>query len=103
MARLFPYQSDAVEKCAAIIRRYRGAPLADDVGLGKTFIAAEVLARARNDGDPVKIVVPAGLVSMWERVDHDFDLGASIFSHDAIANLLIAPGAWSGSLVVVDE
>lgn len=103
MTKLLPYQSDAVEKCEAIIRRYRGALLADDVGLGKTFVAAELLTRASRRGEGVKVVVPAGLISMWERIDQEFAIGAAIFSHDAIANLLIAPGAWSDSLVVVDE
>lgn len=103
LARLHPYQLDAVERCASIIGRYRGALLADDVGLGKTFVAAELVARAVRNSESAKIVVPAGLVSMWERIDHELDLGAAIFSHDVIANLLIAPGAWSGSLVVVDE
>lgn len=58
---LRPHQRDAVARLRPILRRFHGALLADDVGLGKTYVA---LATAR-DYDHVHVIAPAALLPMW--------------------------------------
>ncbi|MEO5569221.1 MAG: helicase-related protein, partial [Gemmatimonadaceae bacterium] len=61
--RLRPHQQTAVNRLLEIITRYRGALLADAVGLGKTYVA---LAIAREHARPL-VICPAALRGMWER------------------------------------
>ena len=58
---LRPHQQDAVTRLRHILARHRVALLADDVGLGKTYVA---IALARAARAPV-IVGPAALREMW--------------------------------------
>jgi superfamily II DNA or RNA helicase len=58
---LAPHQRDAAARLSAILARHRGALLADDVGLGKTYVA---LAVAR-DYEHVHVIAPAALLAMW--------------------------------------
>ena len=58
---LHRHQADAVRRIREIIRTHGGALLADDVGLGKTFVALAVAA----DVERVAVVAPASLRSMW--------------------------------------
>ncbi len=58
---LLPHQQQAVARLLRALRWYRGALLADDVGLGKTFSALAVATRYRH----VHVLVPAGLLAMW--------------------------------------
>ena len=64
-----------------------GCYIGDVVGLGKTFIGAELLRQLRvsypNEGPPL-ILCPAGLKPMWERFNEDFQLGAAVVSHSVI-------------------
>jgi len=53
---LAPHQAPAARRLLAILRRYRGALLADAVGLGKSYVA---LAAAHALEEPVAFVVPA--------------------------------------------
>lgn len=55
------HQAQAVSRLDGIIRRHGGALLADEVGMGKTFVALAVAARF---GIPT-VVAPASLRSMW--------------------------------------
>ena len=57
------HQRDALRRVRASIARVGGALLADEPGLGKTFVA---LALAREFPDTI-IVAPAGLRTMWRR------------------------------------
>jgi len=61
-AWLAPHQLPAAERLTAIIARHGGALLADEVGLGKSYVA---LAVALARGEPFTLVVPAVLVSQW--------------------------------------
>ena len=58
---LHQHQCEAVRRLGTIIRANGGALLADEVGLGKTFVA---LALAADFGRPT-IVAPASLRPMW--------------------------------------
>src|SRR6266513_2272602 len=61
-AWLAPHQIPAAERLTAIIAHYGGALLADEVGLGKSYVA---LAVALTLKEPFTLVVPAVLVSQW--------------------------------------
>lgn len=66
------FQIDAVRWGLNTIDRYGGCYIGDVVGLGKTYIGAELLRQLKQsyprDGNPLKIC-PAGLIPMWERVN----------------------------------
>lgn len=59
--KLLPHQQDAVARLHTTLRELRIALLADDVGLGKTYVA---LAVAR-EYTCVHIIAPAALIPMW--------------------------------------
>ncbi|MCY3899089.1 MAG: phospholipase D-like domain-containing protein [Caldilineaceae bacterium] len=83
------FQVDAVSRALAMIEQYGGCYIGDVVGLGKTFIGAELLRQLRvsypNEGMPL-IVAPAGLRPMWQRVNEIFNLGAEVISHSIITS-----------------
>ena len=73
----------------AMIEAYGGCYIGDVVGLGKTFVGAELLRQLRvsypNDGPPL-ILCPAGLKPMWEAFNESFALGAAVVSHSMVAS-----------------
>ncbi len=81
------FQIDAVAQALRMIEAHGGCYIGDVVGLGKTFIGAEILRQLRvsrpNDGPPL-ILCPAGLVPMWRRFNERFGLGAEVVSHSMI-------------------
>lgn len=58
---LAPHQQEAAARLHTVIARHRGALLADDVGLGKTFVALAVARAYRH----CHVIAPAALMSMW--------------------------------------
>lgn len=100
---LAPHQSEAVERALELLERRGGLLLADEPGLGKSFVAAEVLRRwtARFGGE-VELVVPAGLVAQWRETLAQFGVAAPIVTHETMARarFVAVPGK---RLVVVDE
>ncbi|MFL5575569.1 MAG: helicase-related protein [Gemmatimonadaceae bacterium] len=100
---LRPHQLDAVARLRAAIAEFGGALLADEVGLGKTYVA---LALARDARHPA-IVAPAALRDMWRHALAAAGLRASFLSIESLshprtrrggAELRAAP-----DFVVVDE
>ncbi len=81
------FQLSAVRGGLGMIEAYGGCYIGDVVGLGKTYIGAELLRQLRvsnpNDGLPL-ILCPAGLVPMWRRFNEEFGLGAEVVSHSMI-------------------
>lgn len=88
---LAEHQVEAVRRCLDLLRTRGGAVLADDVGLGKSFVAAEVMKEWRD----AELIVPAALVGQWRELTD-----APILTHDA---LLREPNLPHRGLVVVDE
>ena len=82
------FQLDAVRQGLAMIEAHGGCYVGDVVGLGKTFVGAELLRQLRmsypNDGPPL-ILCPARLKPMWELFNERFGLGAEVVSHSMIA------------------
>lgn len=99
---LADYQLHAVERLEIILDRRGGAILADDPGLGKSFVAAELARRARRQGVAVEVVVPASLIAQWEETLQEFDVQAPLLSHDRIITDPFVPQPVP-RLLIVDE
>ncbi len=82
------FQLDAVSRGLSIIEAHGGCYIGDVVGLGKTFVGAELLRQLRvshpSDGPPL-ILCPARLRPMWQVFNERFALGAEVVSHSMIA------------------
>ena len=82
------FQLAAVRWGLTTVDRYGGCYIGDVVGLGKTFIGAELLRQLRQsynrEGDPL-IICPARLIPMWEQVNETYQLGAEVVSQNVIA------------------
>jgi superfamily II DNA or RNA helicase len=107
-AWLAPHQVPAAERLTAIITRHAGALLADEVGLGKSYVA---LAVALARGEPFTLVVPAVLVSQWRGLLDRFGVQETpIITHESLsvgARVVgarhAAPLHRSATLFVIDE
>lgn len=67
LSRLTRFQSDGVARMRRLLDELGGVLVADEVGLGKTFLAGEVIREANEvNRQRVLIIAPAALVnSMW--------------------------------------
>ncbi len=99
---LAPHQVPAAERLTAIIARNGGALLADEVGLGKSYVA---LAVALSYKGPFTLVAPAVLVPQWRALLDRFGvLGTPIITHEALSVRAVVPaGRQAGDFVVIDE
>lgn len=110
------FQADGVVRMERLLDEHGGVLVADEVGLGKTFLAGEVIYRTANiNRQRVMIVAPAALKSsMWEPFleTHDFSRWVKVYSYEEVRNRL-DPGKGSVdvflqeiedySLIVIDE
>jgi hypothetical protein len=64
---LAPFQQRAAERLRSILLRWKGALLADSVGLGKTHVAATLVRERLAAGAPVVVCGPASLRVHWKR------------------------------------
>jgi superfamily II DNA or RNA helicase len=78
---LRPHQRSALERLRRMLREHGGALLADDVGLGKTYVAA---ALARGYGR-VLVVAPATLRAMWHDALRDVGARGSVVSYATLS------------------
>lgn len=97
---LAPHQIVAVDRAQAILDARGGVILADDVGLGKSFVAAAIAVKA---AAVVEFIVPAGLIAQWKSTLDLFALTAPITSHDRMVSEPFAPGPGADRLIIVDE
>jgi superfamily II DNA or RNA helicase len=74
---LRPHQRSALDRIRRMLHEHGGALLADDVGLGKTYVAA-ALAR---DYERVLVVAPATLRGMWQAALRSVGARASVVSY----------------------
>jgi superfamily II DNA or RNA helicase len=93
---LLPFQVDAMRRVCASIEIFRGALLADAVGLGKTYVALAVAARFRN----TVVAVPAALVSQWKRVGSRLGVAITTITHEALSRGASLPKT---DLIIIDE
>ena len=86
-----------------MLSHHAGAILADDVGLGKSYVAAAVMAAMQRNGCEIELIVPAMLRPQWVETNDMFGVVARVTTHDAIRNDPRVPAAGSKRLLVVDE
>lgn len=74
------FQQEGVARMLRILEEHQGVIVADEVGLGKTFMAGEVLARATAiERQSALVVCPAALKDqMWEPFLKKYDLSRRI-------------------------
>ena len=100
---LKPHQRAAVVRVEAAMREFGGALLADETGLGKTYVA---LATARASRHPL-IVAPAALRDMWQRASAAAGIHTGFVSMEALSRTGAAEGEGDRDrmpdLVIVDE
>ena len=94
---LHAHQRDGAQRVRALLERYGGALLADDVGLGKTFVA---LAIARDARDPV-VVAPAAIRDAWLAASRRCQVDIRFVSIEALSRQ--GPLATGMDLVIIDE
>lgn len=110
------FQADGVARMERLLEENGGVLVADEVGLGKTFLAGEVIYRTANiNRQRVLIVAPAALkTSMWEPFlkRYDFSRWVTVYSYEEVRNKLDPERApieafvkeiEDYSLVVIDE
>lgn len=82
------FQLDGVARMLRLLEEHGGVLVADEVDLGKTFLAGEVIARAATlDRQEVLIVAPAALKSgMWDPFlkRYDFSRRVDVMSYDEL-------------------
>jgi len=101
---LAEHQTEAVRRALDLLETRGGLLLADEVGLGKSFVAAEVLRTWRRAGSGAvpELIVPAALVPQWRETLERFDVDARVLTHDGICSDPYLPLP-RRHLVVVDE
>ena len=104
-SRLAEHQLVAVERLERLLDRYGGAILADEPGLGKSFVAAELARRGTMRGQTIECIVPASLVPQWEQTFARFGVRAKVMTHAALLGEEPnhAAARLPGRLLIVDE
>ncbi len=86
------FQADGVARMERLLDEHGGVLVADEVGLGKTFLAGEVIYRTANvNRQRVMVVAPAALkTSMWEPFleAYDFSRWVKVYSYEEVRNRL---------------
>ncbi len=93
------YQQQAVLQAIKKLNEHNGVFLADVVGLGKTFIAAQLLQQLKGR---VLVICPPVLKSYWEESLHDFRVSAKVESLGKLEKV-IKFGLDRFDYVLVDE
>jgi helicase-like protein/SNF2 domain-containing protein len=94
---LHPHQRDGVERVERLLAEHGGALLADDVGLGKTYVALAIARRWRR---PL-VVAPAALADVWNSAAHRAGVTVRFASVESLSRRYL-PDA-EHDLIVVDE
>lgn len=86
------FQADGVVRMERLLNEHGGVLVADEVGLGKTYLAGEVIYRTANiNRQRVLIVAPAALkTAMWEPflAAYDFSRWVTVYSYEEVRNRL---------------
>ncbi|MBA2684034.1 MAG: DEAD/DEAH box helicase [Gemmatimonadaceae bacterium] len=94
---LHAHQRSAIGRLNALLREHHGALLADEAGLGKTYVAAAMMREA---GRPL-LVLPAALRSMWRASLHASGVRATMVTYSALSRGTVPDGDFD--LIVLDE
>lgn len=112
--QLTRFQTDGVVRAKRILERYHGVLVADSVGLGKSFIAAELFTEViERNRQRALLVAPAQLRdSMWSVFRRRYQSGVEVVSFEQLADdAQLGEGDGKGlsskvdeySLIVIDE
>ncbi len=101
MIELAPHQRSAAERILHLLDHTGGAILADEVGLGKSYVAAEVGRRMPRHH--IDAIVPASLVAQWQSTLRDFGVGARVITHDSLLSEPFVAQPRRDRLLIVDE
>ena len=83
---LTTFQKHGVARALRLINETGGAIVADEVGLGKTFIAAEVLKVYKDRRQRALLICPAALRdTAWKRFQSDFEIYIETKSFEELA------------------
>ena len=96
---LRPHQLRAVARARQLLARHHGALLADEAGMGKTYVA---LAIARHYSSTI-VVAPASLRATWEAAMRRCRFRARIESLERLSRVPASDIVASAPLVIVDE
>jgi len=94
---LRPHQISAVRRIGVALDEFGGALLADEVGMGKTFVALAVATRFRRS----IVIGPAVLRDMWSHQERLAGMEIPFLSFESLSRGRHADGPFD--LVVVDE
>jgi hypothetical protein len=110
------FQADGVKRMRRLLDEIGGVLVADEVGLGKTFLALEVIAAATEEQrQRVLVAAPAALkTSVWDPILERYDISrrVTVHSYEEIRNRMDPdhPGhrafydhAEDAALIIVDE
>lgn len=102
---LTKFQADGVWRAKRILSRRGGVIVADEVGLGKTFIAGELIYEASvTRRQKVLVIAPATLRdSTWEPFLRDKNLRADVASYEQLAGGIAEAGQLGAALQGPDE
>lgn len=111
--QLTRFQTDGVSRAKRILDRYHGVLVADSVGLGKSFVAAELITEViERNRQRALLIAPAQLRdSTWARFKRRYQVGVEVISFEQLGAALGDNGEGHGlgadpdkySLVVIDE
>jgi superfamily II DNA or RNA helicase len=102
---LTSFQADGAWRARRILRRRHGVIVADEVGLGKTFLAGELISEASlTRRQKVLIVTPATLRdSTWGPFLRDKNIRADVLSFEQLAGGIDSAGQLGAALQSPDE
>ncbi|HZR77009.1 helicase-related protein [Bradyrhizobium sp.] len=86
---LTSFQTHGVARALRLLKKCGGALVADEVGLGKTFIAGEIIRVYRERRQRTLLICPAQLRdTTWKKFLHrfEFDRGVECVSYEQLAN-----------------
>jgi superfamily II DNA or RNA helicase len=99
------FQNDGLDRARRILQRYNGVLIADSVGLGKTFLAGELLAESiERKRQRALLIAPAALRDgTWARFRSRFQLGVEVKSFEQVAQGSLEAKPEEYSLIIIDE
>ncbi|MEM7046785.1 MAG: helicase-related protein [Pseudomonadota bacterium] len=83
---LTAFQRAGAERAWRLIKTHGGVIVADEVGLGKSFIAAELIKRYRQQRQRALLICPAALRdSTWKQFQHDYGMHIESVSYEELS------------------
>jgi len=103
--QLTTFQRDGLDRARRILDTYNGVLIADSVGLGKTFLAGELLVDTiQRQRKRALLIAPAALRDgTWARFKARFQLGVEVRSFEQVAGGTLDAKPEEYSLIIIDE